>query len=72
MYGRKSITFVISTKKTRVCVQVDKLFRICDFHWISPELRTFLLNKFRGRQANDELVIEKIENTLKAYEEECI
>ncbi len=73
MYGKKSITSTLTVKvkggKIHLCIHVDKIYRICDFYWTTPELRTFLLNKFRGRQLDD-LVIEKISNTVKTYFDE--
>ena len=37
-----------------VIVQADKLNRICDFKGVTLELRSHLLNIFRGRQINSE------------------
>ena len=55
MYIKKFIKNQTNPKEPfEVIVQVDKLNRICDFQGVTPELRSHLLNIFRGRQIDSE------------------
>ena len=55
MFTTKIIKNQSNPKKPfEVVVQSDKLHRICDFKGVTPELRSHLLNIFRGRQINSE------------------
>ena len=47
-----------------VQVQVDKLNRICDFHEVTPEIRVYLLNIFRGRQYDSETTSIRLVHVL--------
>ena len=47
-----------------VIVQVDKLNRICDFQGVTPEIRAYLLNIFRGQQYNSETTSIRLVHVL--------
>lgn len=47
-----------------VFVQVDKLNRICDFQGVTPEIRVYLLNIFRGRQYDSETTSIRLVHVL--------
>ena len=55
MYIKKFIKNQANPKEPfEVIIQVDKLNRICDFQGVTPEIRAYLLNIFRGRQYDSE------------------
>ena len=47
-----------------VIIQVDKLNRICDFQEVTPEIRAYLLNIFRGRQYDSETTSIRLVHVL--------
>ena len=47
-----------------VVVQSDKLNRICDFKGVTPEIRAYLLNIFRGQQYNSETTSIRLVHVL--------
>ena len=47
-----------------VIIQVDKLNRICDFQGVTPEIRAYLLNIFRGRQYDSETTSIRLVHVL--------
>ena len=47
-----------------VVVQSDKLHRICDFRGVTPEIRAYLLNIFRGQQYNSETTSIRLVHVL--------
>lgn len=47
-----------------VVVQSDKLHRICDFQGVTPEIRAYLLNIFRGQQWDSETTSIRLVHVL--------
>ena len=47
-----------------VVVQSDKLHRICDFKGVTPEIRAYLLNIFRGQQWDSETTSIRLVHVL--------
>ena len=65
MYIKKFIQNQAKPKEPfGVFVQVDKLNRICDFQGVTPEIRAYLLNIFRGRQYNSETTSIRLVHVL--------
>ena len=65
MYIKKFIKNQTNPKEPfGVFVQVDKLNRICDFQEVTPEIRVYLLNIFRGRQYDSETTSIRLVHVL--------
>ena len=65
MYIKKFIKNQPKPKEPfEVIIQVDKLNRICDFQEVTPEIRAYLLNIFRGRQYDSETTSIRLVHVL--------
>ena len=65
MYIKKFIKNQTNPKEPfEVIIQVDKLNRICDFRGVTPEIRAYLLNIFRGRQYDSETTSIRLVHVL--------
>ena len=65
MYIKKFIKNQSNPKEPfEVIIQVDKLNRICDFQGVTPEIRAYLLNIFRGRQYDSETTSIRLVHVL--------
>ena len=65
MYIKKFIKNQANPKEPfEVIIQVDKLNRICDFRGVTPEIRAYLLNIFRGRQYDSETTSIRLVHVL--------
>ena len=65
MYIKKFIKNQTNPKKPfEVIIQIDKLNRICDFQGVTPEIRAYLLNIFRGQQYDSETTSIRLVHVL--------
>ena len=65
MFTTKIIKNQLNPKEPfEVVVQSDKLHRICDFRGVTPEIRAYLLNIFRGQQYNSETTSIRLVHVL--------
>ena len=65
MFIKKFIQNQVNPKEPfEVIIQVDKLNRICDFQGVTPEIRAYLLNIFRGRQYDSETTSIRLVHVL--------
>ena len=65
MYIKKFIQNQVDSKEPfEVIIQADKFNRICDFQGVTPEIRVYLLNIFRGQQYNSETTSIRLVHVL--------